>query len=275
METGPLWYNEKAETTKRPSEIIDLTEDLYSLEPLPVVPTAQEVLRIVPSEPVRSAEMTTTVFPKVSSDREVTYKDSNKPDNSQTSVAPTATRPSIENLLGESTGTVAVMRARPVVTNSTGAEVNGMIKTLDADSSTPTLQKKDVLDSDVEMQDATVIDHQDIRSKAPTLSFLLNKEVVPVNGTGSLMHDRMNGSGTEHLSDNSENLTRRRRPRSTMPPELHSIPAEPTFDDLVQWQRKVWRACFCDWSRCGAVLDNWESLEKVLLSLSTFKLWML
>lgn len=46
-------------------------------------------------------------------------------------------------------------------------------------------------------------------------------------------------------------------------PIAHHISAEVTSEDLVRWQRRAWRACFCDWAGCGAVLNDWESLEKV------------
>jgi hypothetical protein len=282
METGPLWSNEKAESSKRASEIIDLTEDLPLLSPLPIATQAQDVFEIIPSEPVSSSGMATTVSQTVTSGHGNLLTESAKPDDSQATAAPTVTRPSIENLLDQSTGTVAALRVSPVVSNGAEAVADEILRGLEAGVSTSNLQGEYELDLDVVMQEASVKGREDNRSKAPTLSLLLNKEADPVNGKGSLMHERMNGSSeanaltgkgvtttlqtTGNLNGNSDDLTTRRRTKSTIPPALHSIPAEPTFDDLVQWQRKVWRACFCDWSRCGAVLDNWDTLEKVLLS---------
>lgn len=290
LETGPLWSNEKAEQTKRPSEIIDLTEDLPSLSPIPVATRAQDVSEIIQAEPVSSSGMAITVIQTVLSGHGSSLAESAKPDGSEAPVAPTVTRPSIENLLDQSTGTPAATRERPVVNGAEDA-ANEILRALEAGASTPNIRGEDVLDLDVEMQDVTAKSLEDNRSKAPTLSFLLNKGAQAVNGTESLSHQRMNGfsetnaltskgaattvSSTDNVSGNPENLTRRRRSASAMPPALHSIPAEPTFDDLVQWQRKVWRACFCDWSRCGAVLDNWDTLEKVLLSPSQLSMLLL
>lgn len=46
-------------------------------------------------------------------------------------------------------------------------------------------------------------------------------------------------------------------------PIVHHISSDITSEDIVRWQRKVWRACFCEWVGCGAVLNSWNSLEKV------------
>lgn len=46
-------------------------------------------------------------------------------------------------------------------------------------------------------------------------------------------------------------------------PVVHNVSTEITAEDMVGWQRKVWRACFCDWVGCGAALNDWDSLEKV------------
>lgn len=52
-------------------------------------------------------------------------------------------------------------------------------------------------------------------------------------------------------------------PSEAPAPVIHEIPEGFTNKDITKWQRKVWRLCFCEWPGCGAILNDWESLEKV------------
>ncbi|KAJ9104490.1 hypothetical protein QFC21_001986 [Naganishia friedmannii] len=50
------------------------------------------------------------------------------------------------------------------------------------------------------------------------------------------------------------------------PSVVHAIPEQFTNKDIIKWQRKVWRTCFCEWRGCGAILNSWELLEKHILA---------
>lgn len=64
-------------------------------------------------------------------------------------------------------------------------------------------------------------------------------------------------------------------PSEAPAPVIHEIPEGFTNKDITKWQKKVWRLCFCEWPGCGAILNDWESLEKVRHFFGQFRLSLL
>lgn len=245
---APLWYDKHAETTKRVGEVIDLTEDDSSISP-----SSMEVPTAVASE-----------YGKL-------LANSAKPDGSQGIAVSTTTPAHLKHPIGVSVETIVSTPAPSVNIEDAEAAADGIIRALEAQLSAATFGEMDALDFDIEMQDVTETRLEGPR--APTLSLLLNKQVETINGKKSLGPEQGTNGSFETRSRTEVELTptstsaghsSRRRGRASPTTSHHQIPEGFAFNDIVQWQRKVWRACFCDWSRCGAVLDNWETLEKVV-----------
>lgn len=163
------------------------------------------------------------------------------------SSAPPAIVPDDDVDMLDATTVETGLDSEPVSSPSTNQEpdVAGAIKLMDLGR--PSSGGTAKLDVGSSTQDGAISDrrspaHPDNGNEAGTASTLSGSPTAVLGGLGVLSQEETS------------------RP---VGPIVHHISLEITSEDIVRWQRKVWRACFCEWVGCGAVLNSWESLEKV------------
>lgn len=274
-----LWYDDNGETSKSAGEIIDLTEDSLPIRSSPPRKSAQAFETTSESQRDNPVEGTDIDFEAIASKGGILSADSARPSDPQSMIlcdtndtpsvhsdiepmSPAASRPAISLLIEEAEAVAERIAKRPKIqsTTKTSTELRNVY-------------------ADVEMQDLSDKRDEGVRSKAPTMSLLLNNDVELANGKTPMYERSPNesaavtlptktgpavSSSTHDLFNSRENSSRNARASSVVSDAPHQIPDELAMEDIIRWQRKVWRACFCDWSRCGAALDNWEALEKVV-----------
>ena len=276
---SPLGHDKNGETSKRAVAIIDLTVDSSPIKSSPSRKSAQTVEMRSESQRDDSIEGMDIVFGTFPSKGGKLSADSARPSDPQIMVLPDPNGTASLHSDSESMSSAVSRPAVSLLIEEAEAVADRISKRSAIQSTTKTFTELRNVEADVEMQDLSETRSEGNQSNSPILSLLLNSDTEPVNGKTPISEQSPNESvtvtlptktspavspSTHDLPNSPENSRRNARAASVVSNAPHHIPEELAFQDIIRWQRKVWRACFCDWSRCGAVLDNWEALEKVV-----------
>ncbi|GHJ84791.1 hypothetical protein NliqN6_1193 [Naganishia liquefaciens] len=272
----PFSYNKNREASKTAGEVIDLTGDSSPIRSTPPFKASSAEERIGHAQQDNVVEQMDITLENAPSARGELSADSGRPGNPPALVIPDKNGSLSAHSDSEPVSSDALIPAISRLIDEAEAVTDRMFKQTGIRSKTAASTELWKVNADVEMQDLAEKSHSETQSKAPALSWMLNDIVMPgygppisqpspIESATSTLPLSIAPSASRRTDDLDESREDSRSEARATPDVAESpfrIPEELAFEDVIQWQRKVWRACFCDWSQCGAVLHNWEGLEK-------------